>query len=353
MPRFRERIRTQREDSPRDTANIAVVSPTRRLLPIVLALATALPFTPSGAQSAPRCGPRLLVLSAFPGEIDHLLTQTSIAKTVTIDGRTFYVGRLRGNDVVLALTGIGLVNADHTTSLALAHFRCGRRLAIDGIVFSGVSGGKTFIGDVTIPARWTIDDGKTWFPADPAMFATAQRASASVKLADSVPLGDVACIGLDPDLVETIRLPHQPQILPGGDGSSSDPFGGRAFPCVPGGGDVFGCRPCRAPGFAPPDLARFVTGALPFIDPNFFLGYFQNPTPSTGSHAADDMETAAVARLAHANALPFIAFRALSDGLGDPLMLPGFPFQFFIYRQIAADNAATTALAFLKAWAAR
>jgi len=292
----------------------------------------------------------MLVLSAFPGEIDHLITQARIDHNVVVDGRTFYVGRLRGNDVVMALTGIGLVNADHTTRLALEHFRCGRRLGISAIVFSGVSGGKTYIGDVTIPQRWTLDE-KTWFATDPTMFATAKAASASVKLMNSVPLGDVACIGLDPDLIQAITLPHQPEILPGGDGMSSDPFGGRAFPCIPGGGDVFGCRPCRAPGFAPPDVARFVTGAVPFLDPNFFLGYFQNPTPSTGSHAADDMETAAVARLANANAIPFLAFRALSDGLGDPLMLPGFPFQFFIYRQIAADNAAATALAFLSAWA--
>ena len=322
----------------------------RRLLPWVLAIAAVVPFTPSRAASERRCTPRLLVLSAFPGEIDHLITQARIDHSVVVDGRTFYVGSLRGNDVVMALTGIGLVNADHTTRLALEHFVCGHRLGISGIVFSGVSGGTTYIGDVTIPQRWTLDE-KTWFTTDPSMYTTATGAAASVKLMKSVPLGDVACIGLDPDLIQTITLPHQPEIRPGGDGMSTDPFGGRAFPCVPGGGDVFGCRPCRAPGFAPPDVARFVTGAVPFLDPNFFLGYFQSPTPSTGSHAADDMETAAVARLANQNAIPFIAFRALSDGLGDPLMLPGFPFQFFIYRQIAANNAAATALAFLRAWA--
>ncbi|MCA1833262.1 MAG: hypothetical protein LC750_11155 [Actinobacteria bacterium] len=63
-----------------------------------------------------------------------------------------------------------------------------------------------------------------------------------------------------------------------------------------------------------------------------------------------DMETAAVAQVANANTIPFIAFRALSDGLGDPLHLPGFPFQFFYYRQLAADNAAEMTLAFLQAW---
>ena len=59
-----------------------------------------------------------------------------------------------------------------------------------------------------------------------------------------------------------------------------------------------------------------------------------------------------MAKVAARSGVPFIAFRSLSDGKGDPLMLPGFPFQFFVYRQLAADNAATMALAFLKAWAA-
>jgi nucleoside phosphorylase len=92
---------------------------------------------------------------------------------------------------------------------------------------------------------------------------------------------------------------------------------------------------------------------VPFLDPDFFLSYFQNPPPAATTYIAEDMETAAVARVAAQHRTPFIAFRAVSDGKGDPLMLPGFPFQFFMYRQLAADNAATVALAFLKAWAAR
>ncbi len=42
--------------------------------------------------------------------------------------------------------------------------------------------------------------------------------------------------------------------------------------------------------------------------------------------------------------------RRVPDDKG-PLMLPGFPSEFFVYRQLAADNAAATALAFLRAWA--
>jgi len=173
-----------------------------------------------------------------------------------------------------------------------------------------------------------------------------------VKLARTTPAGDPACAGVDPDLVRTVSVTHPPTIALGGQGLSSDPFGGRAFPCFPVGGDVFGCAPCRAPDHQPPDVRRFVTGVIPFLDPNFFLSYFQSPSPS-GHYVSQDMETAAVAHVAARNRAPFIAFRAASDGKGDPLMLPGFPFQFFFYKQLAADNAAATALAFLRAWANR
>jgi hypothetical protein len=145
-------------------------------------------------------------------------------------------------------------------------------------------------------------------------------------------------------------MPKAPEIKFGGDGKSADSFGGRRWPCIPGGGDIFGCEPCRAPLTAP-DVQRFVEDARPFADPDFFLGYFESPPPATTDYAAEDMETAAVARVATDRGVPFIAFRSLSDGKGDPLHLPDFPAQFFFYRQLAADNAALVTLAFLEAWA--
>ncbi len=323
----------------------------RALLLTMAVLLVAGPTAGIAGRPAP-CETRLLVLSAFPGEIDKLLFETKVTDTIVVDGYTFYVGTLRGNSVALALTGIGLVNSEGAARTALGTFRCGSRTAVNGIVFSGVAGGKSFIGDVTVPSRWTLDDGKTFYRTDARMFAVARSVieSGGVRLDDRTPLGDLGCVGLDPDLVRTVQMPQAPQIIVGGDGKSADPFEGRAFPCIPGGGDVFGCQPCRAPLQAP-DLERFVTRAAPFADPNFFLGYFQMPTPSTTEWVAEDMETAAVARVAAQQRIPFLAFRAMSDGQGDPLMLPGFPFQFFIYRQLAADNAATVALAFLQAWA--
>jgi nucleoside phosphorylase len=51
--------------------------------------------------------------------------------------------------------------------------------------------------------------------------------------------------------------------------------------------------------------------------------------------------------------VPFLGIRAVSDGAGDPLHLPGFPAQFFVYRQLAGNNAAAVTIAFLQVWARR
>jgi len=326
----------------------------RRILPVLLAiLALGVP-TAGTASAAGSCTPRLLVLSAFPAEMDALLPAAHVDQMVEARHRVFYLGQLEGHDVVMALTGIGLENARKTTTVAFGQFRCGPAPAITGVVFSGVSGGRTYIGDVTVPSRWTMDGGKTWVQSDPAMLKTAASVAGSVKLGKTNPIGDPACAGIDPALLRTIAVDRQPRVIIGGDGDSADPFGGRRLPCAPGGGDVFGCDPCLAPMRPlPPDPARFAKGAVPFLDPNFFFDYFQNAPASSPKYVADDMETAAAATVAHAHGVPFIAFRALSDGKGDPLMLPGFPFQFFVYKDLAAQNAGRMALAFLRAWSGR
>jgi hypothetical protein len=40
----------------------------------------------------------------------------------------------------------------------------------------------------------------------------------------------------------------------------------------------------------------------------------------------------------------------MSDGPG-PLNLPGYPFTFVVYSQVAADNAAVVTEAFMRNWA--
>jgi nucleoside phosphorylase len=326
----------------------------------VLAVATAFcvlagfALADSGVASpdaAASCTPRVLVLSAMPIELSPLLTSEHVTKTVTVDGRDFFVGTLRGHDVVLAMTRIGPVNATTTTKLALRTFRCGSASAISAAVFSGVAGGD-YIGDVAVPTRWTLDNGHSWLPVDSSMLATARAvAKTAVPLERKTPVGDPLCTCVvNPSTVSTVTVEHKPKIEVGGNGQTTDPFGGRAIPCVPGDDDVFGCDPCPAAKHIARDARAFPAGILPFVGTGFFTGYLKSPAKTNTTYTAQDEETAAVDRVVTAAGIPFIGFRAVSDGGGDPLRLPGFPVQFFYYRQLAADNAALTTLAFLQAW---
>src|SRR5581483_9848524 len=126
-------------------------------------------------------------------ELGPLLAREKVSKTVTVDNRDFFVGRLRGHDVVLALTGIGPINARHSTREAFDHFRCGSRPGINAVVFSGVAGGD-YIGDVIVPTRWTLDAGKHYSGVDPRMLAVARRvAHTKVPLEQKAPAGDPLC----------------------------------------------------------------------------------------------------------------------------------------------------------------
>ncbi|HKA15750.1 MAG TPA: hypothetical protein VKH41_12080 [Myxococcota bacterium] len=125
------------------------------------------------------CAPALadgpvLILSAYSPE------GTLRLQTAGVDGpedqvgvfnrRPFLAGRIGSHDVVLGLTGIGLVDAHNTTAAALAFFR-DHGLTPKAIVFSGVAGGPD-IGDVVVPDRWT--DGDSRYPVDACMFSVAQ-----------------------------------------------------------------------------------------------------------------------------------------------------------------------------------
>ncbi len=88
-----------------------------------------------------------------------------------------------------------------------------------------------------------------------------------------------------------------------------------------------------------PFLVRGVIGNI--------TGFLTATSPAVD---AVDQETAAAQQVADAHGIPFIGIRGMSDGPGDPLNLPGYPFTFFVYKQIAADNAAIVAEAFLQTW---
>lgn len=305
------------------------MSASRRLSFAVVALALAvLPGCSSDSDSNQSCGAQgaaIGVLGAMPSELAPFLARATIDETVVHEGRLFHRGTLGGMPVVLAMTGIGLVNATEATRLLLDRFD------VAGLVFSGVAGSPHRIADVTVPESWS-EPGRESYAVDAEWLEVARTVAArGEELARCTPYP------LDDPAAELVCMPFAPAVFVGGRGSSSDPFGGSAVICRVGGGDVFGCDPTLEPSAASVAATHGTDDAA-------------NVAPE--DDLTVDMETAASAREAAARGLPFLAFRAVSDGAEDPLGLPGFPTQFFAYYRLAAENAAAATTSFLAELAA-
>ena len=312
----------------------------------VLLLVAGLAGPASAARKAP-CAERVLVLSAMPLELNPLVEAVTITGRVDRDGHIFYPGRLGRVDVVLAMTGIGPANATRTTEAALGLPGCRFR----AVVFSGVAGSQGNIGDVAVPRRWTLDDGKHWASVDPALLRVARTLEPrTLGLTQDVPVGAAACACPGVDAATPVHLPEKVTLRVGGEGTTSDPFGGYAVPCLPGGGDIAGCEPCLTMPGTVNNTFTFAQRAPSLADPGFFQALFRNEGTSAYKADANDQETAAALKVAQKRGVPFLGIRGVSDGQGDPLNLPGFPVQFAYYRQLAADNSAAVTVAFVKAW---
>ena len=288
--------------------------------------------TPAAAAAQPvrlDATPRIAVISAFRPELEVLLKQLQAPQRHTVNGVEFTTGTLQGKPVLLFLSGVSMVNAAMTSQLALDRFH------VSHVVVSGIAGGvdpALNIGDVTVVERWAqyletvaarevapgryqlppwvgdalpnfgmwhprpVDvrsagrrdiENKLWFEADPALLAIA-RAMGPVPLEHCGPRGQC--------------LSRKPQVVLGGHGVSGQVFVDNA---------------------ALREYAFRTFGARVL-----------------------DMETAAIGHVAHANGVPFIAFRSLSDlaggGAGENEM--------GTFLRIAADNSARVLLAFLAAW---
>jgi nucleoside phosphorylase len=312
--------------------------------------------TQTTGQTLAEPGQRTLILSAFPAEADAILARTTLDPnpSVVVDGHHFYLGTLGGKKVIVAMTGIGMVNATNTTEVALDHFTPESGISIGAVVFSGVAGGsgRTEIGDVAVPARWTSDDGQTWHAVDSGMLAAANTLDVDLLSTDTI--GDPACFYCGPlSWFPLVNLNREPALFVGGDGSSDDNNNGTAFPAIPSiplVGDIFGPQPFAAPDFSPLFVGNLFTAVVPFLAGGLLSNLTGLISPVAPAVDAVDQETAAAQQVADAHGIPFLGVRGMSDGPGDPLHLPGYPFTFVVYKQIAADNAAIVTEAFLESW---
>jgi len=298
----------------------------RLLLPI-LCLLSVLSAAPLQAADRLDSTPRIAVISAFEPEWKTLKAAVVEPKVHQVNGVEFVTGTLGGRPAVLFLSGISMVNAAMTMQLALERFD------ITGIVVSGIAGGvdpSLHIGDVVVAGRWgqyleavfaREVDGKFqpppfiktpypnhgmifpaeigvrsakgglekrfWFEADADMLAAAGRIG-EVQLKRCTSGQD--CLG------------EAPRLRVGGNGVS-----GQAF-----------------------------------VDNAKFRQYVFD----TFKAQVLDMETAAIATVAYANGVPFIAFRSLSDLAGGD----HGPNELRIFFQLASDNSAAVVQRFLTVW---
>ncbi len=250
------------------------------------------------------------MLSAFPAEQAPLVAEAKVTSMQTIAGKTFRIGTLGGARVALGLVGMGLTGATTTSHAAIA------ALSPAGVIFSGVAGSKTLrIGDVVVPTTWSLKGTMNYTP-DAKWLALAKGVAPCFEQCTEVPATGMG-----------VCMDHVPGLLVGGNGRTDD----TSVPvsCKTGNDDVFGCD------VGAPQGAAHTCAAAPSI------------ASADSDPIETDNETAAIAAEAAARGIPFVAFRGVSDGAGDPLGLPGYPTEFFAYYRLAARNAAAAAKAFL------
>ncbi len=97
----------------------------------------------------------IAVLGAFDQEIEMLKDSLQNRKEINVFGLHVTRGTLYGNDVVLAYTGMGKVNAAMTTTLILDHFNPTK------VIFTGIAGGlnpELNPGDIVIGSETVQHD---------------------------------------------------------------------------------------------------------------------------------------------------------------------------------------------------
>lgn len=312
------------------------------------------------APAAPclsECTPRIGIVSAFGAEADILLEQTKDKRDWRINGNRYTTGVLRGNPVVIVLSGVSMINATMNTQLMLNHFR------IERLIMSGIAGGvnpANHVGDVMVPERWSMPMEVYW-NGDGSVPAPCGKE------------GDVSCLGLK---LATEAGKVRPDFkLNGVDGKPNGSLFLRDNFVMHSGNAPQG--EYRMDYEADAEMLAVARSLKPKLlqcsekDPKLCVSH--QPQLKVGGRAVSgtaflanaeyrmylydtlkaeviDMETAALAHVAYANRVPYIAFRSVSDLAG------GHDFKevgAFFGSGLAETNEAAVTLAFLEQWKLR
>ncbi len=174
------------------------IFPTERWIVFLILTFFLTPFV--FLSSEEKSKPLTAILGAFPEEARILKNNMSEKETYTFLGVDFVAGKLEERNVIIALTGVGKVNAAMTTTLLLDHFRPSE------VIFTGIAGGinpKLMPGDIVIAEKLAQHDlgyitsqgfekmsvkspvdGKrnpTFIPSDSTLVALAQYAASKAE----------------------------------------------------------------------------------------------------------------------------------------------------------------------------
>lgn len=273
--------------------------------------------------------PRLAILSAFGPELEKLRQETQVSEVEVIHGRSHYLGRLAGQNVVLVLSGYSMVNAALTAQAVLDHFN------VRQIIFSGIAGGvnpNLNIGDVTVPAEWGQYQEQLFARETAQGWETGDWARN---------LGNYG-----------MMFPQPAHVTRDGEGADQEerrfwfPVDQASLQLVRSLTNKVALRSRAGPNDALAAMPRIVVGGRGVSGPTFVdNAAYRRWVWETFQADALDMESAAVATVAYVNRVPFIAFRSLSDlagGGGAANELPTF-------LKLAADNSAAVVLGYLEA----
>ncbi len=140
---------------------------------------------------------KIAIIGAMDYEVNLLIEKMHDVKTYQLAGGAYYSGLLNGKSAVLAVSGIGKVNAALCTQLMISHF------GVSHVINSGIAGAlKGYLNpqdivissdlayhDMDVTAFGRYDYGiiprmkQSYFVADPKMVQIAERAVRS-KLSD-------------------------------------------------------------------------------------------------------------------------------------------------------------------------
>ena len=138
----------------------------------------------------------IAIVSAMHDELHALLPLVDGVQGIVVAGRTFHVGSLHAQPVVLVLSGIGKVAAATTAALLIDRFDA------QALLFTGVAGGlhaDVAVGDVVV-ARTLLQhdlDASPLFPRYEVPLTGRSRFEADTALADALAEAARRCLASD------------------------------------------------------------------------------------------------------------------------------------------------------------